>query len=103
MEKSLEEQAAVERGPIPPLKSSSGQQKAGEDGVFVLLRRAWFDLNISYKKEEDGQPGGSVSTISAIRDNPADLNRSTWLDGDWQMQKSHNTMSSFSVCLLLEA
>lgn len=51
MEKSLEEQAAVERGPIPPLKSSSGQQKAGEDGAFVLLRRAWFDLNISYKKE----------------------------------------------------
>lgn len=58
MEKSLEEQAAAERGPIPPLMSSSGKQKAGEDGAFVLLRRTWFDLNISYKKEEDEQPGG---------------------------------------------
>lgn len=103
MEKSLEEQAAVKRGPIPTLMSSSGQQKAGEEGAFVLLRRAWFDLNIDYIKEEDGEAGGSVSAISAIRDNPADLDTSTWLDVEWQMQKSHNTMSSFSVCLLLEA
>lgn len=103
MEKCLEEQAAAERGPIPPLMSSSGQQKAGEDGAFVLLRRAWFDLNNGYKKEEDGQPGGSVSAIGAIRDNPADLDGSTWLDVEWQMQKSHNTVSSFSACLLLEA
>ena len=40
MEGSLEEQAAPERGPIPPLMSSSGQQKAEEGGALVLLRRA---------------------------------------------------------------
>lgn len=80
MEGSLEEQAATERGRIAPLMSSSGQQKAEEGGLLVLLRKAWFDLNVSYKREEVWQPGGSVSTISAIRDNPADLDRDTWLD-----------------------
>lgn len=40
MEGSLEEQAAPKRERIPPLMSSSGQQKAGEDGAFVLLCRA---------------------------------------------------------------
>lgn len=61
MEKSLEEQAAAERGPIPPLMSSSGKQKAGEGGALVLLRRTWFDLNISSKKEEEGLVGGGLS------------------------------------------
>lgn len=36
---------------------------------------------MSYKKEEAWQHRGSVSTISAIADNPADLNTDTWLDG----------------------
>lgn len=85
MEGSLEEQAAPERGPIPPLMSSSGQQKAEEGGALVLLHRAWFDLNVIYKKEEVWQPGGSVSTISPIRDNPAGLDTDTWQDGEWQM------------------
>lgn len=85
MEGSLEEQAAPEWGRVPPLMSSSGQQKAGEGEALVLLRRAWFDLNKSYKKEEVRQPGGSVSTISPIRDNPSDLDTGTWPDGEWQM------------------
>lgn len=79
MEGSLEKQAATEKGRIPPLMSSTGQQKAEEGGVLVLLRRVWFDLNVNYKKEEVWQPGGSVSTISPIRDNPADLDTDTWL------------------------
>lgn len=33
MEGSLEEQAAPERGRIPPLMSSSEQQKAGKGGA----------------------------------------------------------------------
>lgn len=40
MEGSLEEQAAPEWGRVPPLMSSSGQQKAGEGEALVLLRRA---------------------------------------------------------------
>lgn len=40
MEGSLEEQAAPERGRIPPLMSSSEQQKAEKGGALVLLRRA---------------------------------------------------------------
>lgn len=82
MEGSLEERAAPEWGRIPPLMSSSGQQKAEEGGAFVLLRRARFDLNVSYEKEVVSQPGGPVSTISPIRDNPADLDTDTWLDGE---------------------
>lgn len=37
--------------------------------------------------------GVSVSTISAIRDNPADLDTDTWLDGERQMQKSQSQES----------
>lgn len=58
MEGSLENQAAAEKGQIPPLMSSSGQQKAEEGGALVLLRQARIDLNVSYKKKESVFQGG---------------------------------------------
>lgn len=85
------EAATPEWGRIPPLMSFSGQQKAEEGGEWVLLRMAWFHLNVRYKKEELWQQGvcggwgGVDSTISTITVNPEDLNTDTWLDVEWQM------------------
>lgn len=74
------EAGAADRGEIPPLMSSSGQQKAEEGGALVLLRKAWIQPNVCYKKKAHCPRGGSAFSIRPIRDNPVDLDTDTWLN-----------------------
>lgn len=48
-----------------------------------LSRCAELDLILisAIKRRRGSTPGGSASSIAPIRDNPADLDTGTWLDG----------------------
>lgn len=80
----MEEQAAAE-GPIPPLMSSSGRQKAGEDGRLSCCAQLDLILISVLKRRRKGWwgegGGGAVyPPLSAQSDNPRALDSSTWVN-----------------------